>query len=397
MEYTVKSSTKKITLGLALIGVLAVVYGVMTHIPGQRIWANVLVNSYFFLGISVIGTLWMAIQYVAEAGWSSGLKRVPEAMAQFIPFAGLLLILVVIGGHPSLHWHHIWHWMDPAVTDPTSDHYDSIIAGKTAYLNFPFFLGRILLYVGVWYAFTRFFRKHSLAEDMEGGLARHQKSIGLGALFLVFYAVTSSTSAWDITMSIDTHWFSTLFGWYNFATFWVSGIAMMAMITVYLKRSGYMQHINEEHLHDLGKFMFAFTIFWAYLWFSQFMLIWYANIPEEVTYFLDRFENYTVPFGALPVLAFALPFLLLMDRDAKRSMNMLTIAGVVIVFAHWLDVFVMVMPGALKDEWGFGPLELGMFLGFLGAFLFVTHNALSKASLVAKNHPFLDEAAHHHV
>jgi hypothetical protein len=397
MDYTVKSSTKKITLGLALLGILAVVYGVVTHIPGQRIWANVLVNSYFFLGISVIGTLWMAIQYVAEAGWSSGLKRIPEAMAQFIPVPGVLLLLVIIGGHPSLHWHHLYHWMDPAVTDPASDHFDSIIAGKSSYLNFPFFFGRALIYVLGWFAFTYFFRQASLKEDAQAGLTYYKKSLTIGALFLVFYGVTSSTSAWDWMMSIDTHWFSTLFGWYNFATLWVSGIAMMAMITVSLKRNGYMQHISNEHLHDLGKFMFAFSIFWTYLWFSQFMLIWYSNIPEEVTYFMDRWENYRVVWFALPVLNFVLPILILMDREAKRSFNMITVAGVIIVFGHWMDVFQMVMPGALKDEWGFGPLELGMFLGFLGAFLYVTHSALSKASLVAKNHPFLDEAAHHHV
>lgn len=397
MDYTFRSSTKRVTLGLAAIGVLALVYAILTHVPGQRIWANVLVNAYFFLGISVIGTLWMAIQSVAEAGWSSAFKRIPEAVSQFVPFAGILLLVVLFGGSHSLHWHHIFHWMDPEVMNPDSDHYDSIIAGKQAYLNEPFFYIRAIIYVLGWVAFTIYFRKMSLKEDQEGGLGVFKKSIGVGALFLVFYAVTSSTSSWDWTMSIDTHWFSTLFGWYNFATFWVAGISMFAMIIVFLKRNGYMDVVNEEHLHDLGKFMFGFSIFWGYLWFSQFMLIWYANIPEEVTYYMDRWENYQVIWWALPVLNLVLPMLLLMDKSAKRSYNMIMIAGVVIVFGHWLDVFHMVMPGALKDQWGFGVLEIGMFVGFLGAFLFVTHNALAKAPLVAKNHPYLEEAKHHHV
>lgn len=397
MDYTFRSSTKRVTLGLAAIGVLALVYAILTHVPGQRIWANVLVNAYFFLGISVIGTLWMAIQSVAEAGWSSAFKRIPEAVSQFVPFAGILLLVVLFGGSHSLHWHHIFHWMDPEVMNPDSDHYDSIIAGKQAYLNEPFFYIRAIIYVLGWVAFTIYFRKMSLKEDQEGGLGVFKKSIGVGALFLVFYAVTSSTSSWDWIMSIDTHWFSTLFGWYNFATFWVAGISMFAMIIVFLKRNGYMDVVNEEHLHDLGKFMFGFSIFWGYLWFSQFMLIWYANIPEEVTYYMDRWENYQVIWWALPVLNLVLPMLLLMDKSAKRSYNMIMIAGVVIVFGHWLDVFHMVMPGALKDQWGFGVLEIGMFVGFLGAFLFVTHNALAKAPLVAKNHPYLEEAKHHHV
>jgi len=127
------------------------------------------------------------------------------------------------------------------------------------------------------------------------------------------------------------------------------------------------------------------------------MLIWYANIPEEVTYFIDRWENYNAMWFALPVLNLVVPLILLMDKEAKRSYNMMTIVGVLLVFGHWLDVFQMVMPGAVKADWGMGILEIGMFLGFLGAFLFVVHNALSKASLVPKNHPYLDEAKHHHV
>ncbi|MBL4587230.1 MAG: quinol:cytochrome C oxidoreductase, partial [Flavobacteriales bacterium] len=166
---------------------------------------------------------------------------------------------------------------------------------------------------------------------------------------------------------------------------------------VSLKRNGYLPDVNEEHLQDLGKFMFGFSIFWGYLWFSQFMLIWYANIPEEVTYYLDRWENYKAIWFAVPILNLAVPFLLLMDKSAKRSYNMLTIVGVIMVFGHWLDVFQMVMPGSVKADWGLGILEIGMFLGFLGAFLFVVHNALSKAPLVAKNHPYLEEAKHHHV
>lgn len=397
MDYTFKSSTKRLTLGLVGLGVLAIVYAVLTHVPGQRIWANLLVNSYFFVGIGLMGTLWMAIQYAAEAGWSSGFKRVPEAISQFLFVGGPILLLTLIAGSHSLHWHHIYHWMDPQIMDPASDHYDSIIAGKAAYLNEPFFFLRALAYIGVWIAFTMYFRKASLKEDLEGGVAIHKKNYGFAAAFLVFYGVTSSTASWDWMMSIDTHWFSTLFGWYNFATFFVTGITFFALIVISLKRNGYLPDVNEEHLQDLGKFMFGASVFWGYLWFSQFMLIWYANIPEEVTYFQDRWKNYQFVWGALPVLNLFLPMLLLMDKAAKRNFNMMTITGVIIVVGHWLDVFQMVMPGSVKADWGIGVLEIGMFLGFLGLFLFVVHSSLAKAPLVAKNHPYLDEAKHHHV
>ena len=397
MDYTFKSSTKRLTLGLVGLGVLALVYSVLTHIPGQRIWANMLVNSYFFVGIGLMGTLWMAIQYVSEAGWSSGFKRVPEAVSQFLLVGGPILLITLIGGSHSLGWHHIYHWMDPEIMNPESAHYDSIIAGKSAYLNEPFFFLRAVLYLAVWIFFTLFFRKQSLKEDLEGGVAIHKRNYGWAAAFLVFYGVTSSTASWDWMMSIDTHWFSTLFGWYNFSTMFVTGITMFALIVISLKRNGYLPDINEEHLQDLGKFMFGASVFWGYLWFSQFMLIWYANIPEEVTYFQDRWKNYQFVWGALPVLNLALPMLLLMDKAAKRNMNMMTITGVIIVVGHWLDVFQMVMPGAVKADWGIGILEVGLFLGFLGLFLFVVHSALAKAPLVAKNHPYLDEAKHHHV
>lgn len=397
MDYTFKSSTKRLTLGLVGLGVFAIVYAVLTHVPGQRIWANLLVNSYFFVGIGLMGTLWMAIQYASEAGWSSGFKRVPEAISQFLFVGGPILLLTLIAGSHSLHWHHIYHWMDPQIMDPASDHYDSIIAGKAAYLNEPFFFGRAAIYILIWCAFTWYFRKQSLKEDLEGGVAIHKKNYGFAAAFLVFYGVTSSTASWDWMMSIDTHWFSTLFGWYNFATFFVTGITFFALIVISLKRNGYLPDVNQEHLQDLGKFMFGASVFWGYLWFSQFMLIWYANIPEEVTYFQDRWTNYKVVWGALPILNLFLPMLLLMDKAAKRNFNMMTITGVIIVVGHWLDVFQMVMPGSVKSDWGIGVLEIGMFLGFLGLFLFVVHNSLAKAPLVAKNHPYLDEAKHHHV
>lgn len=397
MDYTFKSSTKKITLGLIGLGVLALVYAVLTNIPGQRIWANLLVNSYFFVGIALMGTVWTAIQYASEAGWSAGFKRVPEAISQFLLVGGPILMLVLIAGSHSLGFHHIFHWMDPEVTNPDSSHYDSIITGKTAYLNEPFFYIRSILYIAIWIAFTVFFRKASLKEDLEGGVAIHKRNYGYAGAFLVFYGITSSTSSWDWIMSIDTHWFSTLFGWYNFSTFFVTGITFFALITIALKRDGYFPDVNEEHIQDLGKFMFGASVFWGYLWFSQFMLIWYANIPEEVTYFKDRWKNYLAVWWALPILNLALPMILLMDKAAKRNFSIMTLTGVIIVIGHWLDVFQMVMPGAVKADWGLGVLEIGMFLGFLGLFLFTVYTALSKAPLVATNHPYLDEAKHHHV
>jgi amino acid permease len=213
----------------------------------------------------------------------------------------------------------------------------------------------------------------------------------------VAFAVTSSTAAWDFIMSIDTHWFSTLFGWYTFAGMFISAIAVMNFILAYNVKKGNMPFITEHHLHDAGKFMFAFSIFWTYLWFAQFMLIWYANIPEEVTYFMVRFDHYRELFIANFLINFIAPFLVLMTRDAKRKLNLLMIISVVIFIGHWIDVFLMVTPGVVKEHWHIGWMEIGTTIGFLGMFMYVVQNALSKAPLLREKHPYLQESLHHNI
>lgn len=396
MEYNFTQKHKQYTFMLMGAGVVALLYALVAHIDGQRIWANLLANTIFFLYISIFGALFMAIQFAAEAGWSAGLKRVPEAMSQFIPVGGIFLLIIL--ACCALNLNHLYHWMDNSLFDPASDNYDKIIAGKKAFLNKPFFFFRTFVYLGTYIAFTRVFRKRSMEEDLHyAGAPLLKKNMNMSGWFLVCFAVFSSTAAWDWVLSIDTHWFSTLFGWYNFATLFVSGFAAVTLFTIHLKRNGYFQHINENHLHDLGKFMFAFSIFWTYLWFAQFMLIWYANIPEEVTYFMDRWENYKFLFFFNLCVNFIIPLIVLMSRDAKRNLGTLAFVASAIFIGHWIDIFLMIMPGTVKERWGFGPLEILMFLGFLGIFIFVVLTALTKAALVAKNHPFLVESEHHHI
>src|SRR5690606_5969387 len=181
---------------------------------------------------------------------------------------------------------------DPELYDPNSPHYDKIIAGKEAYLNQPFFWARTLVYLGVWTWFTMRFRKRSLLEDEVGGTDIHFKNVRDAAIFLVFFGFTSSTAAWDWIMSIDTHWFSTLFGWYVFSGMWISGMVVVTLLALYLRDKGLLPNLNDSHVHDLGKWVFAISFLWTYLFFSQFMLIWYSNIPEEVTYFEARIDHY---------------------------------------------------------------------------------------------------------
>lgn len=360
----------------------------------NRPWSALFVNSFFFLAIGLGALFFLAVQYAASAGWSIGLTRLMEAVALFMPFPLIIMIILVVLG--QMHVHHIWHWMDASLYDKTSEHYDAIIAGKRGYLNFGFFMIRALLYLAGWSLAAIWLRKNSIKEDAEGGLDYYHKNFRISAIFLVFFGVTSSTAAWDFIMSIDTHWFSTLFGWYTFAGIFVTSIAALALLTIYLKNKGYIEWVNENHIQDLGKFMFAFSVFWTYLWFSQFMLIWYSNIPEEVTYYMQRFGEYKLLFFSMVTLNFVFPVLLVMSRDSKRTSGLVVFTAIFVLIGHWLDHYIMIMPGTVGAHYGFGLLEIGPFLFYFGLYILVVFRQLAKAPLMQKNHPMLQESKYFH-
>ncbi len=213
------------------------------------------------------------------------------------------------------------------------------------------------------------------------------------AVFLVFFAVFSSTLAWDWIMSIDTHWFSTLFGWYTFSGMWVSMLIFATVCLLWLRSKGYFKEVNESHMHDMAKWVFGISMLWSYLWFSQFLLIWYSNIPEEVTYYIARmFTQYKVPFIGMFLVNFAIPFYVLLARDAKRNPKFLIPVCFLIFLGHYTDVYLLVVPGTLHDHSQFGFFEWGTFLGFLGLFIHVTLRRLAAVPLIAVNHPFLEES-----
>jgi hypothetical protein len=335
--------------------------------------------------------------------------------------------MIIVFVAASFHLNHIYHWMDEGtvsefVSEATvgSEHpeyfkteaaaeeagvpvvyneasYDKIIADKTPYLNTPFFWIRSLIYLGTFFFFARWFRKRSLREDTEGGVDLHMKGYKRGALFLVLFAVFSSTMAWDWLMSIDTHWFSTLYGWYVFSGMWVSAMNIIVILTLYLISKGYLKDINSSHLHDAGKWVFALSFLWSYLWFSQFMLIWYSNIPEEVTYFMIRFQEYKVPFFGMFIINFILPMVILMSRDAKRNPRFLITIGTIIFIGHFIDTYMLITPGVLFEHWHFGLFEIGLFLGFTGLFINRILSTLTKAPLMPQKSPYLEETLHHSI
>lgn len=363
-----------------------------------RIIANLWMNSVYFLGISVTGVFFLAYNYVAKAGWHTTFKRIPEAFPSFIIVPSIILLVLFL--IPSTR-HMIFHWTHDGIATKGSENYDKIIAGKTWYLNTTFFVIRMVAYFSVWYFLWTKIRKHSLLEDEEGGLTNYYTSRAYSKAFLIFFAVTSSMAAWDFSMSIDPHWFSTMFGWYHLASWHVSGLAAIMLTILLLKDQGYLKAVNFSSIHDLGKLMFGFSVFWTYVWFSQYLLIFYANLPEETIYFRERLSGYDgryfAPFIINLILNFFFPFLVLMARESKRNIVMIKLACGSILMGHWFDFYQMHMPGVAKEQGGIGIIEWGTTLAFASLFIYFVANQLSKANLIPTKHPFIDESTHHDI
>lgn len=366
------------------------------HQLKNRPWSAIYVAAFFFFMLS-LGTLaFYAIQHAAQAGWSPVLFRVMEGITGYLlPGSIIMLILLILS---TAGVTHIFHWMEPTLFNPDHENYDPIIANKSGWLNTTGFLIRAVVYLLGWNLYRHFSRKYTLLQDdaEPGNFKWFKKNFKISAGFLVFFIVTESMMSWDWIMGFDPHWFSTLFGWYVFASMFVSGITVVAMVTIYLKSQGYLEFVNSSHIHDLAKFMFAFSIFWTYLWFSQFMLIWYANIPEEAVYFIARINDYKLLFFGMLVLNFVLPLLLLINTDFKRVQWLVIFVGIIVLVGHYIDVYVMVMPGTVGHSWSIGMPEIGAVIFFLGLFVFTVFTTLSKAPLLAKGNPFIKESKHFH-
>lgn len=386
--YTFSSKAKMLCYILIAIGVISIAVSFATGY--EQTWPNLLHGNFFCMAMALGATFFVALQYVAEVGWSVAIRRVPEAMSQWMPYAGVFMIIIFIFGH-----HHLYQWTHHELYDKKSPEYDEILDGKSGFLNIPFFVIRMVAYFLIWAFFAMKLRKLSVQLDSNYDESIYKKLVRNSAIFLPLFAVTESLMAWDFLMSIDSHWFSTLYGWYNFAALWISTLTMIALLTIYLKKKNLMDHVNGSHIQDIGKFMFAFSIFWTYLWFAQFMLIWYANLPEEIVYFKTRQDHFRILFIANFLINFIIPFLVLMTRDAKRRLTVLMIMGGILIIGHWIDYYMMIMPGTMFDHAQLGWREIGTSLGFLGGFLYVTLNKLSQASLAPATDPLYEESLHH--
>lgn len=385
--FQVSQKLKGIMFSFILIGLLTLVVGYI--VDKERIWQSFLTNFFYFTSLALGGMFFTAIQYVTKAGWSATIRRIAESLTAFLPIALVAAVLIVVFGA-----HHLYEWLH---TDVVSQ--DAILKKKQSYLNMPFWVIRTVLFFGIWMLFQKLIVGNSLKQDQTGDEGLTHKNVALSIGFLILFALSYSLFSIDFVMSLHPHWFSTMFGVYTFAGLFQSTLSLITIIAIKLMDRGLVKNvITEEHLHDLGKFMFAFTVFYAYIAFSQFMLIWYANLPEETIFYAHRAHGgwMAVSFSLL-IFKFVVPFLMLLPRGAKRDKGHLVRVGCLILVMQWIDIYWLVYPNFNEGNVVFSFQEIGLFLGFLGLFIFAVTKFLSKNSIVALKDPYMHEASHHHV
>ncbi|MEZ4987914.1 MAG: hypothetical protein R2795_23270 [Saprospiraceae bacterium] len=340
-QFTFEAKTKKVLGAFMVLGAICLAITAMGDDDYlSRTWSNYLHNSVFFLGIGFIAIFVLTAFTTAYAGWHLVLQRVWEAFSAFL-LPGLLLMIIMVAG-VVLDWNHLYHW-----ADADSVAHDTILQGKQGFLNNTWYgLGTIVI-VGAWAFFASRFRTLSQQEDEMGTdeYAQYKQIKKLSAIFLPIAGFTSAAMIWQWVMSIDAHWYSTLYAWYATASWFVAAMALTIMLLIWLKSKGYYQNVTMEHFHDLGKFLFAFSVFWTYLWFSQYMLIWYANNGEETVYFHTRIHEYPALYYGNLLLNFILPFFILLRNDTKRKFGTLFFVSLIVFLGHWFDYFQMIKPG----------------------------------------------------
>ena len=352
----------------------------------QRAAFAYLVTFVYFLFISLGALFFLSIQYASGAAWSVNIRRLIESLTPYIIFSSILLIPLIYYGPHLFEWFHTDHVLN-----------DPILKGKVAYLNIPFFLIRLVLFFGGWLFFAHRFVRFSSLQDQDGNTRWTYKLKRYSIAFLIFFVLSFSFLSVDLLMSLDAHWFSTIFGVYTFAGAFQSALAVLILLTIYfIPRSG--GRVSNDHLHDLGKFLMGITLFWAYIAFSQYMLIWYANLPEETTFYIPRSKAPWMWVSiSLIIFKFAVPFICLLPRWVKRHHKTVGTISVLILIMQYVDVYWLAYPSysSKKIYWGF--LEMGFLLGFLGFFLYAIIRFFNKYSSLPEKDPQEYESNTHHV
>lgn len=398
-EFKVPAKLKTTSLVLLAIGIITLIAGGAVLLTSKevsvqnRFWATLMHDSVFFLLMALASVFILSAVSLAQGAWIVAFRRIPEAIGSvvwiFASIVGIVLLTIVLTNNQN-----IYHWLQEGYIPD-----NSLNSLKRFFLSKPFFIIWTILVLALWSWFGIKIRDLSVRQDKEvkGTTKTYWTNFNVSAGFVFVFALSlASTIPWLWIMSIDAHWFSTMFSWYTFASAFVSGMSLIMLWILYVKRQGYMELVSDEHIHDVGKFMFAFSIFWTYLWFSQYMLIWYANIPEETVYFQIRmYGPYKFFYWINIILNFVCPVLILMPRPNKRNYFVVVLVAVLILVGHWIDFYQMFMPTLVGENWHIGWFEIGILCGFIGLTIYAVSNKLAQAPLVPQNNPLLKETIIH--
>jgi hypothetical protein len=396
LQYKLSSTTKGKLLAMIVTGAISLLLSFfLIHDPARSShmhhtagWSTLLIGLFITLAVSICGIFFTAISHVTGSHWSITVRRLAENFGKYLPYGALLLVVLAFGIHELYEWSH----KDVVETDKFLKH-------KSGWLNEPFFPVRLVVIGLVWWLFSFLFNRNSSSQDTDKDISHTLKSNKLSAIFLLVFALTFSITAYDLLMSLTPHWFSTMWAVYIFAGAYQTFFAIFAIFLYHLKKNGYYgDAVNDNHIHDVGKFLMSFCVFWAYVGFSQFMLIWYANLPEETFWYEMRLQGgWTWLTLAMPFIKFVIPFLLLINRPNKRNIDTLYKISLWIVLVEFLEIYWIVFPSNYEEFNVLGLiLSFGVTLGMLGIFSFVVLKGLEKNKLIPVGDPRLDECLHHH-
>jgi len=375
---------KIVTVVFVIFGLFTVVTGFLTG-DGTRIWANLLLNNYYFMSVAIGATFWMALQAITQSGWSVGFIRIPQAMSNYLIISFALWIFMFFGLHDLYHW-----------TDIEELRSNAILLHKAPYLNVPFLAVRFVVFFGLWIFLTQRIKRLSLQEDQFGGLTYFNKIEFTSKVYIFVLAISFSLFSIDWLMSLDPLWYSTIYAMKKFVMAFYHGVTIITAIAIILYKLGYLPQLNKTHLSDFSRYIFALSIIWSYIWLSQYLLIWYANIPEETVYYVPRiFTDYKPYFFAELVINWLVPFLFLMWNRVANNPIALLIITLILACGQWIELYMSIMPNTIPEH-SITYVEIGIFLGYAGLFAMTVAWSLSKIRLTPKNHPYLVESLKHH-
>lgn len=384
-QFPQESKAPQIAFGLGIAGLVTSAIGYFVN--ADQFFFSYLASFTFFTGISLASLILVMIHHITKSSWGTVIRRIPEVFSSNLLVWSVFFIPILFGIK------NLYHWSHPELLDPATPNYDPILGGKEGYLNMPFFIIRQVLYFLIWGFLGNKLYKASTDLDKTGdwGITALMRKISAPGILL--FSLSVAFASFDWLMSVDPHWFSTMFGVYFFAIIFQALFPVLIIIVLLFHKNGILTNtIGKPHIYDLGAWFFAFTVFYAYIAFSQFMLIYYANMPEETLWFYYRLQGgYQYIMYATLLVRFLFPFFVLLNRDKKWRKDLLLYTSIAVLIVHYFEIYLVIMPG-LSEEMNISWIDFTTFIGLGGVFFGLFFAKLKKASMVPLNDPNLEKS-----